>query len=518
MSLLQTIEFSNFGKFATFRSAHNGDGCEVEARFGLLNFDVSSMGGTRVVITVKRKSGNGVFAIVSGGNVINAVAMSKVAQNFEIKTEGKFSIIRPFTSVGIISVLSISVYDDYGKKEEEEAMMKWKDLLNRASEYSAFRMVKGNLVASDGAYIKAGKIYQVETLPPNCYVLSENETKVTFVRQCQVVALQFDKGLKPTVTNKIIPLLPNQEIPVKQQAVISNRSIISSSSYRDDYRNFSIFTPEPYESVFSDISLNLTPKTYEMHSWVSKWIKMFPNVTVDSVQFEGLSSVKSDKTVLLTDVNNLFNYQYIFLEEFTQSLDQSKRAILSTCKTIFTPSLMNAQYLRTFCNNVIYLPKYWPYKPVEKSPQNHILVFCRDERVGNLLDDSLRGDFLFVGNRGIVVNKSVGDSLSYGELLSLIMNAKAVIDVSKNLHYYSGLLDLCMIAKKPIITNNHWLSVCKPAVRLVDNVLNSVGEIEPSIAHINSYLNIQNTPANYDMESYNYNLLSTLRIIQEEML
>jgi hypothetical protein len=320
-----------------------------------------------------------------------------------------------------------------------------------------------------------------------------------------ITAILFKRG--NTLQKKVVS---SQFVPPK----ISGLKLLSSN-YRDSYKNFSIFKAEEAEK-FDDIELNLIPKTYSMHNWIAKWKNMFPNIGIDSVQFDNVVESKSDNSILLTDIDNLFYHPRIFIEEFSRPLSVEAKSLLSNCNFVASPSLMNVQYLRTICKNVVYLPKYWPHYSVESISHNKPLVFCRDEYLGSYLKDNLVGDVLFVGDRGLTKN-SIGDNLSYKELLAYIAGASVVVDISSNIHYSSGLLDYALISKKNIITNNYWMSICKPSVNLVDNIFVD-DKLIPNINQINNYLTRSfSSTYNGNMSSYNYNLLSTLRILKESV-
>jgi hypothetical protein len=277
--------------------------------------------------------------------------------------------------------------------------------------------------------------------------------------------------------------------------------------------------------IFDKVNINLRPRTWSMNNWVSKFCNFFDGVIVNSKQINGCKTTDSKDAVLLTNINNIVPANKIFLEEFCDVIDPKYIEILNKCQLIATTSVMNAQFLRTINKNVVYVPKYWPvFNVAERLIQEpYNLIINREKSITKKFIDAYKAagiqtKLIVVGYRGVPIGCDFYDEyLPYEQLLSLILYSFAVIDFSSIIHYYSGLLDLAFIANKNIITTNHWLDVSKPQVTVVESIIGDNGTLVPNINIAISELNkIKDKNTNFNLESYNYNLLGTLRILGEK--
>jgi hypothetical protein len=277
--------------------------------------------------------------------------------------------------------------------------------------------------------------------------------------------------------------------------------------------------------IFDKVNITLRPRTWSMNNWVSKFCNFFDGVIVNSKQINGCKTTDSKDAVLLTNINNIVPTNKIFLEEFCDVIDPKYIEILNKCQLIATTSVMNAQFLRTINKNVIYVPKYWPVFNVSErliqEPYN--LIINREKSITKKFIDAYKAagiqtKLIVIGYRGIPIGFDFYDEyLPHEQLLSLILYSSVVVDFSSIIHYYSGLLDLAFIANKNIITTNHWLDVSKPQVTIVESIIGDNDTLVPNINVAISELNkVKDKNTNFNLESYNYNLLGTLRILGEK--
>ncbi len=303
---------------------------------------------------------------------------------------------------------------------------------------------------------------------------------------------------------------------------------ISVDSFRYDILNFSKMEAEQYSEKFdSSIILNVKPCTQSMNSWVSKFVNAFDGITVDSSQLKGCKLYLSDPStsVLMTDIRNLLKYKKIMLEEFNCVLNSQQIEFLQGTDVIFTPSLVNAQYLRSLAGvkRVLYVPKFWPFKqPSQRMIQgDYNLLISRsiNSTLNFIKYYNSNKKLVIVGYRGADIDsetiQTFDEFLPYSDMLSLIYNSCTIIDFPDNIHYYSGVLDFALIAKKNIVTTNHWLNVLKPKAGIVETVLDKrhlLPNYQQAMLEVNKFTTAS---VNTDMSSYNNNIKSSLMIMAE---
>lgn len=527
------LDYSVSSKFCSFKNTS----CVIGSKYGKVSFDFSKFhDANECHIKFKRRSGNGLISITSLETSSYNVS-SKIGESVRIKLaeNKKLDIIRPFSGIGDVEVLQVSLM----AKEIDAENINIKDEL-RKCKTKFIRVVEDRVFANEGSIIDAGEddLVYVETLPHE--IFEQEGSVVKFKGLCELKKLKvLSKKVQeaPEYLSKINEASKRHDL-IKPAPIISknkNHNVngatsfisgvydISIDSFRYDIMNFSRVYAEKFDDVFdSEIEINLKPVTNSMNKWVAKFANLFPKVTVDSELIFDCSKKSSDDSVLLTDIRNLFPHKKIMLEEFFSDLNQEQISILQSADVIFSTSLVNCQYLRSLSgiNRVLYVPKFWPYKepiePIYKEPYN--LLFSRSIKntVHFCSAYNLKKKLVVVGYRGSDIGFDFfSENIPYNQLLSLIYNSDCVIDFPSNMHYFSGLLDFAHIANKPIITTNHWLSVSKPKANVVSTLFNS-GDIVPDIKECMRVLkNIKPYEVNTDMYSYNYNLKSSLMIMKE---
>lgn len=316
------------------------------------------------------------------------------------------------------------------------------------------------------------------------------------------------------VARSAVPLTPFVKLPTIGSTTLD--------IYRKEILNFAMIEAAKPGYKFGKVDIELKPRTWEMNNWVSKLCNFIDGVTVSSDQVIGCTKANTDNAILLTDINNLSPARRILLEEFIETPNQQMIDILKACELVGTPSLMNAQVLRSHIGNkVVQIPKYWPVYDIGSEPaEPYNLLICRQpSMVAAFLDaykQKINKKLVVVGYRGKVLDCEFYDEfLPYQKLLSLILHSSAVIDFPQNIHYYSGVLDLAFSANKNIVTTNHWMNVSKPQVTVVNSLAGS-GVLIPNFQEaVAALAGLVDKKPNLDLESYNHNLIGTLRILGE---
>lgn len=230
-------------------------------------------------------------------------------------------------------------------------------------------------------------------------------------------------------------------------------------------KEFSMITPENYTpSATFDTSGVIWPITLSSRMWMKKIAPLFPSLTVSGKDITMFNFAKSNDApnVIMCSINALVPYSRIWIEEWKDVvLDETKINVLRQCQTIMTPSLLNAQQILAAIPdaNVQRFGKVWPMMSAEPNKYDYLLYFEKDPRLTDTLfsswDDKF-GKLIVVGSQVKLPSfaEFVSDTANYTQLSILMMGAKAVIDISDNNYYMSGVLGLASAMSLPIITNN----------------------------------------------------------------
>jgi hypothetical protein len=193
--------------------------------------------------------------------------------------------------------------------------------------------------------------------------------------------------------------------------------------------------------------------------WFNRISPIIPNVSIKdnpklSIQIAGNIKYKSDN---------------VFIEEcFPDDFKESDFSELKKFKKIITPSEQIRSLLESKIEheNIHIGYKPWPLvEPVNEFPipDNFILVFHRDKEITRRVLAAYEEGMpkiVLVGARGKYPHYvfPVNEYLSYPNLVGLITKAKAIVDISKQYEYDSGLFRLCMAYGTTTITSN-WKAV-----------------------------------------------------------
>jgi hypothetical protein len=165
---------------------------------------------------------------------------------------------------------------------------------------------------------------------------------------------------------------------------------------------------------------------------------------------------------IMCSIHGLVPYARIWIEEWKDvNLDEAKINILRQCHTIMTPSILNVQQILAAIPdaNVQRIGKPWPMLPAVPIKHDYFLYFEKDYRItGTLLSswEDKFGKLIVVGGQNKLppFAEFVTDTADYTQVSNLLAGAKAVIDISDNNHYISGILGLANDLSLPTITNN----------------------------------------------------------------
>lgn len=290
-------------------------------------------------------------------------------------------------------------------------------------------------------------------------------------------------------------------------------------------KRFASMKREVFESIkFDDINAVIAARSFSANSWLNKIQPLFPNIKIHSDMIK-VPRINMDPDLLISDLGDLKNVKKIWLNEFQgEKITDQDLKILKNAKVI-SSSLPNVQFLRNKHNiNVLYLPKIWPYvEPVVPEIKDYVLFLNRHSGITSLFIDAYRNSNLpqlvVSGLRGNIPTNiiNISEYTDYRTFLGLLLNAKAVIDLSICTHYMSAAIDMAFMAGVPVVTTNQWMSISKPKVHIVP-VEMSNGKYSPNINKALLCLNevIHNKRnKDFDMTSYNLNLYASIKTALE---
>lgn len=286
-------------------------------------------------------------------------------------------------------------------------------------------------------------------------------------------------------------------------------------------KEFALITPESYEppTTYQNSGI-IFPNSPSSRMWVKKISPFFPNIVMSTKALEMAGFKKSPDTpnVVMCSLNTLVVNDRIWIEEWNNnSLTQAQIDKLRNCKTILTPSLVNMQEILRYLPeaNVLRVEKPWPMLNIDPIRHDYFLYFEKDEAVTRILLESWEevfGKLIIVGSRVKLPTfaEFVSDTVDFDSISSLIMGAKAIIDLSTNTYYMSGILSLATSLTLPVITNNQaYLNTYGTVMVAQDQSAYPA----PANIHkaVSKFVNEMSKPPAKFSESYNDNLVATVQ-------
>jgi SAM-dependent methyltransferase len=286
-------------------------------------------------------------------------------------------------------------------------------------------------------------------------------------------------------------------------------------------KEFALLFPESYEppNTYQNSGI-IFPNSPSSRLWMKKISPLFPNLVVSSKAstMMGFNKSSDEPNIVMCSLDSLTVNNRIWVEEwFNGNLTQQHIDKLRGCGTILTPSLINSQEILSHLPeaNVMRVEKPWPMLAAEAIKFDYFLYFEKDEEVTRILLESWEerfGKLIVVGSRVKLPTfaEFVSDTVPYVSIAKLLMGAKAVVDISTNTYYMSGILKLANSLSLPIITNNQaYLNVNGSTIIHQNNSTYPVSaDIHKAVAIFMS--DVLKTPAKFN-DSYNDSLMVSVQ-------
>lgn len=263
------------------------------------------------------------------------------------------------------------------------------------------------------------------------------------------------------------PPPPPQEITINSgpPVVLDRKPLEPNAQVRKNSKDYSVIQNDQYAPTFSlPFPAVVFPTTYSSKMWCKKIASSFPGMKLfeKTLGLVGIEKVNQSPDVILCSIDNIQAHKRIWIDEWVgPALTIRHIDILKGCGAIITPSLLNAQEIWKHWPqaNIIRSPRPWPLLAGAPSETDYYLYLEKSEDLTKLLfagwDDSF-GKLVVVGatTKMIPNVKFVSEAEPYTVISNLISGAKAVIDLSDNNYYQSGIISLALGIGVPVISNN----------------------------------------------------------------
>jgi hypothetical protein len=301
-----------------------------------------------------------------------------------------------------------------------------------------------------------------------------------------------------------------------------NASQDGTDIIKENSKRFAVITPESFTPsiTFNDIKGTILPATINAKRWFKKVSPFFPNLLVQrkTISMQGFPKSDNEPNIVMCSLNHITTGKRIWIEEWPANiLTDEHVSALKQCKTIMTPSLINMQeLLQKYPDaNITRVSRPWPLLNTVAHNGNYFIYLEKDNKLSKILFDSWQsqwGELVVVGSTIPIpaFAKYFSEYDDYTILLPYILGAKALIHLSKNTYYMSGIEQLTRTVNLPIISNN----TCQPDHSSViqipqDNILTS----EAIAKAINRFLtNPSKTNLQLDL-NYNHQIYQSLKIM-----
>lgn len=211
-------------------------------------------------------------------------------------------------------------------------------------------------------------------------------------------------------------------------------------------KRFAIFPAPKNSLVVSDIEGSVKACGFTARQWLFRLQATFPNIKHDT-----------ESKVAVCDVNSIINAPVILLQEFS-GVKRDQIASLESAKTIFTPSLENKALLsHWFPKATVDVCQLPLPKTRDRGSENGYFMYFESDRIytKHLLDVT-NEKLCIVGTRLNIPAKHtyLSDYEDHDVLCKYIAGSNGLIDLNRNTHYRSGIVDLALGLGVPVLTNN----------------------------------------------------------------
>ncbi len=361
--------------------------------------------------------------------------------------------------------------------------------------------------------------YTYDWTPVNDGATNLNKRRLWFaMKNNSPVKFARDKPFSPSViVQQITPsdpiiISPPPEILPIQPRWISNVSVSLSSKAKDireRTEGFALISQDKYPApgAFQTSGL-IAPISISSKFWLKKIAPLFPNIKIPKnfISMTDFPKENGIPNLVITTLGKIPAMgDRVFLEEWSgeTKLSDQDISILSSKTNIFTPSLINLQELRAALPNanVSRAGKLWPTINSLVPKENRLIFFEKDQETTSLLLKAWSPSFgrLLIVGSSVPMTEGVSFVSPYEEydiIFRALISSKALIDISANQHYISGISELARAVNLPVISNNQH-KMDDPLVSFIpqDKTISPLPKAEDIAKIIQSFLTNSNPRA-----------------------
>ena len=370
------------------------------------------------------------------------------------------------------------VFDDKQIIQTDNEINNLYDSFLKISKLKGVHVLKGihktdlGLFAKELAEIENEKlILSLETDPYNSYIRKNN--KIIFIYPCRILATNIVKNIvevqpEPTKFEEqdfVIDSVVQDCVQDYVQDCVQDY-VVQDYNIKNLLDNFAILDV-CNNNTNNTLSINGVFELSDFKSklWYSRCANFFSNIGYtfkNGIAFNNANKSKFEPDIQLNDIENVFEpSKRLFIHPCINGFkfNEKQISILKSCEKIFTPSYVDFFNLKPIISNVSlgYLP--WPYVDGKYNTKDYYIYFEECPELTNVLVNCWDGEkkLYIVGSQNRLPNKfnRIFNFEKYEVLCKYILESLGVIYLSRNVHHISGLIELAINCKIPVLTNNH---------------------------------------------------------------
>ncbi len=320
------------------------------------------------------------------------------------------------------------------------------------------------------------------------------------------------------------PILPSNS-SIDEPTILKDNFNVNVGSYKPNNilkisKNSAIIHPQNFVTdITYNLDFSVAPLTFSAKQWISKLHPYFPNIKI----YQGIKNYKpatftGGVDLSISSKDNILIAKNLFLEEYPDGLNSNLIDNLAKCQHIITPSFENYRELTTVFpdKKITKCGKSWliPFVQPNSKIDEYAIYLEKEQEFTPYVSkcfSSLRLKNLVVVGSRVKLPANVirySEYEDYSKIVSLILGAKVIVDLSYNSNYDSGILNLAKAHQIPIITNNLSYLADEDATIFVRNNMANGKMIadEDAIKFAFSKFNISDKPLLNIDNNYNDNM------------
>lgn len=320
------------------------------------------------------------------------------------------------------------------------------------------------------------------------------------------------------------PEQPRQTIPVLSSIGSTAYTVpkhIGEDPVKRDSKEFGLVFAEqiPATQTFATSGVVL-PLTISSKQWLKKIMPLFPNLRVHALAhtMRDFSKSKADPDLVICSITNLYPAKRVWIEEWDNyKLTANDVKLLNDYELVMTPSIINEHQIKMVAPlvNVKKVDRPWPFYPGVSS-SSHYIYFEKDPNHTQILSKAWKeeyGKIVVVGSTIKMPDNfvHVPDTENYQEVCNVLQGTKAIIDITNNTYYMSGVISLAKAMGLPVIsTNQLGYDNSRHVLISGDRAISpypSIEQIQKSIDKFNQHPKARN----YTNDAYNHSVNTALK-------